>query len=337
MLLGEAGQRAVDGEDFVERDGIAVADLTHVVERDVLAAAFVRLLFPGVVHENAAHGPGRSPEEMRAALEPDVLVPDEAEVRLVDEPSRREGVTRTLVEQFPPSHLAELGVDAGEEPVECALLAGRGLAKQDGDGGSGHGGGRRVGADVCDASESSKVEISVERSSGGGHSGLGSPGVFRVTGSRGHPIHRPLAAMTCSPPLVLCALLAFAACDASDPALRPLAVYEAEVATFDGPERFRVAVATDEQAALADAALATGRVGVVHGTLAPGDGDVNADYSWHLVPETITFPDLAIEVCDGRPRSDVEADLDYWLGTVGIYCPWGARLTRRVDGSLGST
>ena len=127
--------------------------------------------------------------------------------------------------------------------------------------------------------------------------------------------------------LIAAALLAVSACDTAAPLH---AVYEVEVATGDGPERFRIALATEAQAAEAEAALAAGRVGVVHGTLAPGDGGVNDGYSWHLVPETVSFPDLAIEVCDGRPRTDVEGALDYWLDTVGVYCPWGARLTRRV-------
>ena len=129
--------------------------------------------------------------------------------------------------------------------------------------------------------------------------------------------------------LALCAL-ALAACDSSDPAPPALAVYEAEVDTDDGPERFRFGVATDAQVVEAEAALAAGRVGVVHGTVARGDGGVNDGYSWHLDPASVTFPDVAIEVCDGRPRSDVEADLDYWTETVGIYCPWGAQIVRRV-------
>ena len=128
--------------------------------------------------------------------------------------------------------------------------------------------------------------------------------------------------------LLLALLLALAACDTEGSSL---AVYDVEVDTLDGPETFHVAVASDSQIADADAALAAGRVGVIHGTLAAGDGGVNDGYSWHLVPETVSFPDVAIEACDGRPRSDVEGDLDYWIDTVGIYCPWGARLTRRVD------
>ncbi len=127
--------------------------------------------------------------------------------------------------------------------------------------------------------------------------------------------------------VALCAL-ALAACDSVD---SPLAVYQVEIATGDGPEQFRLGLATEAQVAQAEAALTAGRVGVVHGTVVRGDGGVNDGYSWHLDPASVTFPDLAIEVCDGRPRSDVEADLDYWAETVGVYCPWGARLVARVD------
>ncbi|MGB3541788.1 hypothetical protein [Rubrivirga sp.] len=128
---------------------------------------------------------------------------------------------------------------------------------------------------------------------------------------------------------IACSLVALAACDSSDPIA--LAVYEVEVATLDGPERFRLGLDTEAQVDHAEAALAAGRVGVVHGTVVRGDGGFNDSYSWHLDPASVTFPDLAIEVCDGRPRSDVEADLDYWAETIGVYCPWGARLLSRAE------
>ena len=41
-------------------------------------------------------------------------------------------------------------------------------------------------------------------------------------------------------------------------------------------------------------------------------------------------PDFAVEVCDGRP-SMVEADLSYWLDTVGRFCPWGATVVERLS------
>jgi hypothetical protein len=91
-------------------------------------------------------------------------------------------------------------------------------------------------------------------------------------------------------------------------------------------------VRAEDDAAIAglEARLETGQEGVVLGTLAAGDGGFNDPWSWHLVPGTIEVPDVAIEVCDGTP-SMVESDLEYWLDTVGTFCPWSARVIRRLD------
>lgn len=94
-------------------------------------------------------------------------------------------------------------------------------------------------------------------------------------------------------------------------------------------ETFVVMVSADEVAGF-EARLASGETGVVSGTLAPGDGGYNAPWGWHMVPASVHTADLAVEVCDGRP-SMVEADLDYWLDTVGAFCPWGATVVARLD------
>ncbi len=95
-----------------------------------------------------------------------------------------------------------------------------------------------------------------------------------------------------------------------------------------GSERFTLQLEDPERIAEAERHLASGRDGVIGGALAAGSGGFNAPYSWHLVPSTVQFPDVAIELCDGLP-SHVEADLAYWLGTVGQYCPWSARIVAR--------
>lgn len=126
-------------------------------------------------------------------------------------------------------------------------------------------------------------------------------------------------------------LVALTACDSNDstPTFPDgLVVFDVEVAD---QETFRIALSSDAAIAEAEQALASGRVGVIIGDLAEGDGGFNASYTWHMIPETVSFVDLAIEVCDGRPRSDVEGDLDYWLNTIGNYCPWGAKVVRRVN------
>jgi len=51
----------------------------------------------------------------------------------------------------------------------------------------------------------------------------------------------------------------------------------------------------------------------------------NRGHGWHL--RDVRLVEVTIELCDGRP-SDLDRDLDYWLGTVKRYCPWGARPIR---------
>ena len=62
----------------------------------------------------------------------------------------------------------------------------------------------------------------------------------------------------------------------------------------------------------------------------PGPGDSNGPWSWHFDPEEFRMAAATIELCDGRP-SYVENDLDYWVDTVGGFCPWGAEMVDVVD------
>lgn len=68
----------------------------------------------------------------------------------------------------------------------------------------------------------------------------------------------------------------------------------------------------------------------INGTIARGSKDYNPNWSWHFVPNEWDLVEISVEVCDGRPRM-VEEDLDYWVGQVGYFCPWSARVLREVD------
>lgn len=94
-------------------------------------------------------------------------------------------------------------------------------------------------------------------------------------------------------------------------------------------ERFVVEVATAAQAQELDAHLASGTEGVINGELLEGDGGYNQPWSWHMDPTTVHTADASIELCDGRP-SLIEPELDYWLDTVGRFCPWGAKVVEHV-------
>jgi len=75
-------------------------------------------------------------------------------------------------------------------------------------------------------------------------------------------------------------------------------------------------------------AAGTGRI-PIFGTLLDGT-DCDAQWTWHVDPADAIFADAAIELCDGLP-SGIEANKAYWLGTVGSYCPWYARVSAVDD------
>ena len=103
----------------------------------------------------------------------------------------------------------------------------------------------------------------------------------------------------------------------------PTGPSSAAVVTFAvGSEAFRVALTTADQVAAARAAQSGGRAKIPIGRIVPG-AQVNTGWSWHL--EEVTFAEVTIELCDGRP-SDVERAGVQFGG--GRFCPWSARITR---------
>jgi hypothetical protein len=87
-------------------------------------------------------------------------------------------------------------------------------------------------------------------------------------------------------------------------------------------ETFRVSLTTADQVAAARAAQNGGRARIPSGRIVSGT-QVNVGWSWHL--EDVSFAEVAIELCDGRP-SDVERAGAQFGG--GRYCPWTATVTR---------
>lgn len=58
----------------------------------------------------------------------------------------------------------------------------------------------------------------------------------------------------------------------------------------------------------------------------------NPGWSFHLDPDTISFFQVAIEVCDASPEY-VEDHLDEACGAFlpgCMWCPWSSRLTREI-------
>jgi hypothetical protein len=115
-----------------------------------------------------------------------------------------------------------------------------------------------------------------------------------------------------------------AACQDSTTEPEETALFTVEVSG----EQFRVKAEGEAAIAAMQSRLSSGTTGVISGTLVRGNGGFNGSWSWHLEPTTVTAPDLAIELCDGRP-SFVEDDIDYWMNSVKQYCPWGAKVISR--------
>ncbi|MFP4527677.1 MAG: T9SS type A sorting domain-containing protein [Candidatus Kapaibacterium sp.] len=68
----------------------------------------------------------------------------------------------------------------------------------------------------------------------------------------------------------------------------------------------------------------------INGTIDYGDGGYNEGWSWHFVPGEWHLTEMAIELCDGTPDL-VEEDVEYWVETVGHYCPWTAYVVREIE------
>jgi hypothetical protein len=117
---------------------------------------------------------------------------------------------------------------------------------------------------------------------------------------------------------LFCAALAIACGGDSSTSASPSAVATISV----GNETFRVALTSAEQVAAARAARDGGRARIPIGRIVAGT-QVNAGWSWHL--ESLTFAEVTVELCDGRP-SDVESAGVQFGG--GRFCPWTATVVR---------
>jgi hypothetical protein len=83
-----------------------------------------------VIDEQAAHDARRNPEEVGATLTPDPVLPDEFEIRLVDERRRLERLRTMLPAQVVRSQPSQLVVDQRKQLVEGVTAAGAPFVKE---------------------------------------------------------------------------------------------------------------------------------------------------------------------------------------------------------------
>jgi len=68
------------------------------------------------------------------------------------------------------------------------------------------------------------------------------------------------------------------------------------------------------------------------GEIDRGNGGHNLEWNWHFLPDRWSFAEVAIELCDGNAVLVSQA-VDYWVDTVGQFCPWGARVGEEISGA----
>ena len=122
--------------------------------------------------------------------------------------------------------------------------------------------------------------------------------------------------------LVLLLAAGQAGCESTSPATpssRALVTFQVS------GEQFRVQLSSKDQVDAARRAQQGGAARIPNGRIITGTRE-NTNWSWHL--EDVTFAEVTIELCDGRP-SDVErAGVQYGGGR---FCPWGASVVSIVE------
>ncbi len=120
--------------DDVEIGNPRHGDLLTIVERHRARpdAPFRRAVLPGMVNQQAAHDGRGHPEELLAVLPHDPALPDQSQVRFVDERCRPERMIAALACQVSGRLPAKLLIDHGQQLVARFAVAGGPGPKQHG-------------------------------------------------------------------------------------------------------------------------------------------------------------------------------------------------------------
>ena len=73
---------------------------------------------------------------------------------------------------------------------------------------------------------------------------------------------------------------------------------------------------------------------MVIGKLEAGSAGYNRnathEFKWHFKENDWHLTDMTVEIYDGRPHSDVDADTTYWLNTMTRFAPWSSYIKRKL-------
>lgn len=117
-------------------------------------------------------------------------------------------------------------------------------------------------------------------------------------------------------------------------AAEELRYFEFKIDFSNGHEHYMVAATSEEpiiEKALEQLDLPEEKRNLhINGIIEKGNPGYNRDWSWHFVPNEWVLAEYSVEVCDGIPDM-VEDDLDYWINTVGQFCPWGSFVNKELS------
>ena len=97
-------------------------------------------------------------------------------------------------------------------------------------------------------------------------------------------------------------------------------------------------VATNDTALIAEIesqlVLPVAQRKLVTGKLIKGSNGYNKnashEFKWHFMESDWQLADLSAEIYDGRPYSDLDINLNYWLHTIKSFAPWGSYIKREI-------
>ncbi len=74
---------------------------------------------------------------------------------------------------------------------------------------------------------------------------------------------------------------------------------------------------------------------MISGPIAYGHGGHNHNgphwFRWHFKPDEWILAEIAIELCDGRPYTDLDLNTSYWIEQVQRFCPWASAPLREIS------
>ena len=84
----------------------------------------------------------------------------------------------------------------------------------------------------------------------------------------------------------------------------------------------------------AQIALPVAQRKLVVGALVSGSGGYNKnashEFKWHFKEDDWGLADVTVEIYDGKPYTDVDRNIDYWLNTVKRFGAWSSYIKRKL-------